>query len=135
MSVVFDNYSLDDLFEKIRHKLDIAQTRISYLEKENKKLKDEYYKDNELQKMKKELDKMKDDYYRGFPISEKEAEEIKRWMSEHEAEYHQSKKTPFGSYRGGAIGGCYEYVFTPTSIGTIGTIKCNCGKEYTFIDL
>lgn len=133
---IFDNFTLDELFEKIRYKLDIAQKRISYLEKENKELKNEHYKNNKLQEMKQKLEEMEDAYYhRGFPISKEEEENIQKWIHQHENEYHSPRKTPFGTYRGGAIGGCYTYTFTPTSIGTVGTIKCSCGKEYTFMEL
>lgn len=27
------------------------------------------------------------------------------------------------------------HAFVPTSIGTIGTVKCSCGAEFTFQDL
>lgn len=29
----------------------------------------------------------------------------------------------------GAIGGGLEYIFIPTSLGTIAKVKCHCGEE------
>ena len=43
--------------------------------------------------------------------------------------------TEMNRHNGGAIGGTFTYEFIPTSIGTIGTIKCTCGDSFTFEDL
>lgn len=132
MPFCYDSKTIDELMIQIKNKFDKAQKRIEYLEKTIQELKDEHYKDNELQEMKKELDEMKDDYYRGFPISKKEEEKIKEWIRNHEERYHPRPK---GAYRGGAIGGCYTYIFTPCSIGIIGEIRCTCGKNFCFREL
>lgn len=96
---------------------------IESLQSENKLLKEEIYKDTELALMKSKYDEMKADYYRGFPISEKENIMIKKWIYEHEESH-------IGGH--GVSGGKYEYIFTPTGIGTIGVLKCSCGKELVF---
>lgn len=126
---------IDELCEALRRKFEDKEERIKYLKDELEKLKSEKWKDKELQNMKKKLNKMEKAYYRGFPISEKEEKDIQNWISNHESEYHQPKETLLGKFRGGTIGGCYSYYFTPTSIGTVGTIRCNCGKEFTFQEL
>ena len=126
---------IDELCEALKTKFEDKERRIKYLEEELEKLKDENWKDEELQDMKEKYDMICKDYYRGFPISNEEQEDIDAWIKQHEKECHPPKQTPFGKIRGGAIGGCYSYIFTPTSVGTIGTIKCNCGKKFTFQEL
>lgn len=64
-----------------------------------------------------------------FIISKYEAKEIENWKSEHEEKVHK------GDNYAGAIGGKYAYEFTPTSIGTIGVVKCCCGEEFEFRSL
>lgn len=51
--------SVSDLCQGIVDKVDTYEKRIKYLEEENKKLKDEHYKDSEMQRMKTELKKRK----------------------------------------------------------------------------
>lgn len=50
--------SVSDLCQGIIDKVDTYEKRIKYLEEENKKLKDEHYKDSEMQRMKTELEKV-----------------------------------------------------------------------------
>ena len=102
-----------------RHKNDLD--RIDRLEEENKKLKDEVWKDEELQDMKTRLDKMQADYNRGFPIDEYEWEAIKKWCKEHEEKVHNGRHMS------------YSYHFVPTPLGDSGIIKCAaCNKEFEF---
>ena len=98
-----------------------------YLRKENERLKGEAYKDEELTKMKSDYDRMKSDYYRGFPISEKENKKINEWVEK------QMEKTPG---IGGASGGRFTYQFTPTGLGTSGTIIDGfTGDKFTFQEI
>lgn len=125
----FSNLTVEKHCEEIIEMYNIQKRNIETLIEENKKLKDENYKDIELAHMKAECDRMKKDYYRGFPISEEEYEKALNWMDDHEATKHARCK---GLPRGGAIGGSYQWIFTPTSIGTFGKIKCSCGEEFCF---
>lgn len=101
--------------------------RNDYLMKEIEKVKSEKYADEELSRLKSEYDKMKLDYYRGFPISEEEDKNIKEWIK------NQQKKNPG---IGGAAGGRFTYKFTPTGLGTSGTIIDSfTGDEFTFQEL
>ena len=111
------------------------ERRIEYLEEENKKLKDEHYKDSEMQRMATELKEAKEDLYRGFPISEKEQEKIREWELKHDAEKHGLKTMEQRAMGHGCIGGSLTWCFTPTSIGTIGEVICSCGEKFTFQDL
>lgn len=124
--------SISDLCQEIVDKADTYEKRIQYLEKENKKLKDEHYKNSEMQRMKAELKEAKEDLYRGFPISEKEDKRIKEWQDKHDAEVHGLKTLKERVHAGGCCGGRYTYQFVPTSIGTIGEVICSCGEKFTF---
>ena len=58
-----------------------------------------------------------------FTISDDEHSDISQWIEKHK----DICKMP------SAIGGQFAYIFTPTSIGDLGKIKCNhCGESYTF---
>ena len=128
-------YELDDALRAIRVRNMNDQDRIRYLEEENKKLKDNLYKDEELSSMENELNKMKSEYYRGFPISEDEENRINKWIENHECEVHGIKTYADKLVSHGCCGGRYTYEFIPTSIGTIGTVKCGCGATFTFRDI
>ena len=102
----------DDLIERLREELEAA--------------KKETFKDAVIQDLRKRLKEVEYEIYRGFPISEEEEREIKRWKKSHEL-IHK------GGH--GAIGGKYTYSFTPTSIGSIGEITCTCGEKFCFSDI
>ena len=105
----------------------IVCNRNNYLTKEIEKVKSEKYADEELSRLKSEYDRMKSDYYRGFPISEEEDKNIKEWIK------NQQEKNPGN---GGAAGGRFTYRFTPTGLGTVGTIIDGfTGDEFTFQEL
>lgn len=119
----------------VKREFDAQNARIIYLQNQNKKLKEEHYKDTELKEMKEELERIKADMYRGFPISEEEEKKIKEWQDKHDAEVHGLKTLKERVHAGGCIGGRYTYEFVNTSIGTVGTVKCSCGAKFTFQDL
>ena len=118
--------STENLLNELKETYERQEYALNELREENKKLKDEAYKDNELIKMKTKYEKMKEDYYRGFPISQAEDNAIENWINEHINTKHNRN-----SYAG-VIGGRFTYEFTPTSIGTIGTVKCSCGESFIF---
>ena len=121
---------MDDIKKTLQQVYDhyrIICNRNGYLTKEIEKVKSEKYADEELSKLKSEYDKMKSDYYRGFPISEEEDKNINEWIKK------QQEKNP-GS--GGTAGGRFTYRFTPTGLGTVGTIIDGfTGDEFTFQEL
>ena len=120
--------NLQMMFENISNQLEHKDKIIESLREQNACLKSEHYKDEALAQMKEELDEAKADLNRGFGITEEEANAIHDWTLAHSKTVHD------GSY-GGAIGGLYEYVFTPTSIGVIGVVRCHCGAEFCFEDI
>lgn len=100
---------------------------VTRLRVENQALKSENYKDEELARLKESLNS-KDElirklYGRTFVIDDDEQEKIDEFKAKHN---HGSA---------GAIGGQYSYTFTPTSIGTVGTITCSCGESFDFSNL
>ena len=111
---------LQELYDHYRS----IANRNEYLLEENKRLKSEAYKDEELSKMKDQYDKMNADYYRGFPISENENNKINEWIDKISKEYPGNE---------GAIGGRFEYEFIPTGVGTFGKIIDSIsGKSFSF---
>ena len=128
-------HDVTQTLDAIKREFDSQNARIIYLQNQNKKLKEEHYKDTELQKMKEELERVRADMYRGFPISAEQEQRIKEWQDKHDAEVHGLKTLKERVHAGGCIGGRYSYEFVSTSIGVIGTAKCNCGEKFTFQDL
>ena len=125
-------YDLEDCLNSIRVRNKDNEDRIERLQEENKKLKEEHYKDDELSRLKSELETFKKNYYNGFPISEKEREKIKEWKDKHEEKVHNVGSLEDRLKYKGAIGGVYSYYFVPTSVGIVGSIKCSWGAEFTF---
>lgn len=92
-------------------------TRLEVLEQENKSLKDELAKDNEIKRLNEEIKKLKTE--KSFRLPENYKEKVKKVLKEHKNFCENTK-----SYR-------YEtYMFTPTEIGTIFSYKCpKCGMD------
>lgn len=118
--------TIEDYLLNIKELSKSKDNQIQKLKAENAQLKDKNYKDNELDSMKKQvksaradIEAMRRDMYRGFPITEEEKEAIYNWSKKHDEKEH---KNPRGYH--GAIGGSFDYVFTPTSIGTVGVCVC-----------
>ena len=124
---------VEECVKSILSRIESYEDTIERLKEENKKLKDEVWKDEELQDMKEQLDKMKAKYYRGFPISKQEEIAIKEWKEKHEEEVHGLKTSLQRVKAQGVSGGRYVYHFYPTAIGCAGIVKCNaCGEEFEF---
>ena len=123
-----DNISIDSVreFTELINKYSRLERTIKYCQKEKEELLDEHYKDNKIQEMQKKYNEMRCDLNRGFPISEEESRAIRQWIDKHEKEHS-------GGH--GCCGGKYTYIFIPTSLGTIGTIKCSCGASFDFQEL
>lgn len=107
----------------LNYRLAIRQQE--YYRNELERVRDEKWRDKELQKLACENDNLRNKLTHSFSISEQDNQLIQNWIMNHNT--HPLK--------GGVSGGTFSYIFTPTSIGTFGTIRCNlCGKEYTFSD-
>lgn len=94
------------------------------------RMRDEKWRDEELQKLKTENEQLYKRLQHGFYIHPKEQELINNWIENHAQQKHR------GNGQGGVVGGMFSYTFTPTSVGTVGTIKCTlCGENFTFSDI
>ena len=120
---------IKDLCEMLAEKFEREEHQIEYLKEKIKELEDNHWKDEQFKKSMNDLNERKKDLDRGFPISKEDYDKAIDWIEKHEEKYH-SKRTPLP--RGGAIGGSYTWEFTPTSIGVFGSVKCSCGKSFTF---
>lgn len=119
-------HSFEDCIKSLEEYNQKQEQKIAALQAENNLLKEEFYKDKIIKRLKEEVSNLQSELRLSFDVSEEEWEEIKKWKKNHEQEKHE------GNNYHGAIGGNYSYVFVPTSIGTIGTIRCSCGEEFTF---
>ena len=122
------NVSDSQLIDEIEYRLKQQQYNINNLRETNTRLCNEHYKDELVADLRKQLTEIKKDMHRGFSISEEENDAICKWIEHHNQEAHHGKAA-------GALGGRYTYCFCPTSIGVIGTIRCNCGDGFCFREL
>lgn len=120
---------IDEICEVLKDKFADQVKANNKLRKENDNLKSGIWAKEEMSKIKAQYNDMKERYFDGFPISKEEKESIRHWIDEHEYEKHG------GKLYGGAIGGAYTYKFTPTSIGIVGEVECNCGEKFCFREL
>lgn len=111
--------------------IDIVQTlfeeaneEIDNLYKELAAIKEEKWRDKELQKIQKQLEDARSDMSRGFPITKDELEQINKWKKSHDTKIHKNSE----GYHGTAGGG-YTYEFYPTGIGTFASCYCNTCRE------
>ena len=117
-------YSSEEIIDIISSKLNDMQLRIDRLTEENKKLKEDIWEKEEVAKLKAENERLRKESYNGFPISDDELKLINDFIKKH-------NNPPM------KINSCsYTYKFTPTSLGTIGTISYMNGlDELTFREL
>ena len=108
----------DKCIESLKERNTDQNERIGRLVEENKHLKSEHYKNDELQGWVHKYNELKNDANRGFPITEEESDRIYEWKYKHEMQEHPRPS--------------YSYIFTPTALGLVGVIKCSCGAEFDF---
>ena len=117
----------------ILRNIEARDSRIKYLEEENKKLKDDAFKDEELKMMQEKLKQTSDALMNSFQISKKEWDKIHEWKKQHEADVHGLHTLKERISAHGAAGGGYSYEFHPTSIVTFGSVVCDrCGAKFQF---
>lgn len=111
----------DECIESLKERNADQNERIERLVEENKHLKSEHYKDDELQALKDKYTTLQEDSYRGFPITKLDERRIDEWKYTHEMQEHSRPS--------------YSYIFTPTALGLVGVIRCSCGAEFDFSKL
>ena len=114
-------YDFDKCIKALQCREKDNEERIERLQKEINYLVSERYKDKELQRMQEEVRRIRADSARGFPISEKESENISNWIRSHNCPDANCK-----------CGSQLTYTFSPTSIGTFGEVQCSCGAKFEF---
>lgn len=130
--MIFEN--THKIIEELKTRFDQQEDRIKYLEEQNKKLQEKNWAEEKCQEMQSQYKVMQEDYYRGFPISKEENQKIQNWKKIHDATEHNADTLEKRVKLEGASGGRFKYIFIPTSIGTVGYIKCSCGKDFCFRD-
>ena len=95
---------------------------ITRLREENKRLRDEAYKDSELQMMKSKCEAMQEELNRGFPITEDEDTKIREWFEKHLTKRHKL-----------IVNGRFKYEFQDFAEVSVGSVVCTeCGESFTF---
>lgn len=118
--VLWNLNNIEDTLQQIYDHFNDILSRNEFLEKENKRLKSENYKDEELIRMKEQYDKMKEDYYRGFPITIEQKNKINEWKLS----------------KGFKSNNTYHYEFYPTAIGLSGIIiNDNTNDKFQFQEI
>lgn len=113
---------IKELLQQVQDEFDERENEITYLQTQNKLLRDSAYKDLELDRMKSERDEARRLIHQGFTISDVEKKNYQDWIEEHKAK-HDGKYTN------------YCYIFTPTGIGTAKELQCRkCGETHDFSD-
>ena len=114
--ILGDNFSDEEYLKELENNLAGTEKTLEVLEQENKSLKDELAKDNEIKRLNEEIKKLKTE--KSFRLPENYKEKVKKVLKEHNPSCENTE-----SYR-------YEtYMFTPTEIGTIFSYKCpKCGN-------
>lgn len=123
----------DTLDEAISTLRDIEQDyidTIKLLETENAILKEEHYKDKELNRLQEKINCLTENMHRGFPITKEEEEKIDAWKDNHIREKHWKKKNYITKQ--GPVDCSFSYQFFPTILDTIRIVKCSCGAEFNF---
>lgn len=121
-NIFFDQYTFDELLEKLKAKYEWLKLHKERVEKENEHHRNETYKIGYVSKLREENKRLKEDYYRGFPISKEEKEAIDKWADEH------YKTCPYK--RAG-----YSYHFYPSPLGVSGVVQCSCGAKFEFQEI
>ena len=114
-------------YEQLEERLQSLKTKCDDLQA---RLNDQYANDKEIARLKEIIDEQDTELRNGFGITKEENNAIAEWERKHNLEKHGSETVYYG-----AIGGGMTYIFVPTSIGTVCTVKCLCGEEFCFRDL
>ena len=114
-------------YEQLEERLQSLKTKCDNLQA---RLNDQYANDKEIARLKEIIDEQDTELRNGFGITKEENNAITEWERKHNLEKHGSETVYYG-----AIGGGMTYIFVPTSIGTVCTVKCLCGEEFCFRDL
>lgn len=121
---------VDDITKIFKSQADIIERQSKMINR----LESEHYKDDKIRELQAQIRDLRNEPNTMFHTSPDEWQKIDEWTDKHTKEKHWDsvRNRPASS---GTIGGRYSFEFTPTSIGTIGVVKCTCGDEFTFKNL
>ena len=119
--------TISDVYEQLTEQLQSLRNQRDDLQA---RLNDQYANDKEIARLKEIIDEQDTELRNGFGITKEENNAITEWERKHNLEKHGSETVYYG-----AVGGGMTYIFVPTSIGTVCTVKCSCGEEFCFRDL
>lgn len=117
-----DIREMQEALNVIGNHLEHMRWRAEQDSKAVEELRQEKWRDEQLQDLKRQRDEALEDTHRGFPITKQQMRDINEWQTQHDTVFHSNPNRYHG-----AAGGGYEYTFYPTGIGTSGEcICCNC---------
>jgi len=119
-----ESKEITEMLGEIAKKFDWQAERNKELREENRKLKENVWKDEEMARLKEENETLRDEWSRGFGITKEEYEKIREFLSQ-----FRNKDRKIDN-----IGSNVTYSFTPTGIGILGevSIKVSGGEVKTF---
>lgn len=121
---------LDTVCDNLKQLFDDQEKRNNLLQEQLKALKDEKWKDSTVQALQKQIDDYKNKYKYGFEVSEEEHQKILEWQKNHCIKRHNLTTAAERATWGGAVGGIFDYKFTPTTLGAVGSCICSvCYKQ------
>lgn len=120
--------STNELCDIIKTRDDWYENELAKRTEELNRVKNEKFKDEEIMRLKEKINQLESSFS-DFALNRTEMSAVESWIEKHIEEKHG------GNTYAGAIGGRFSYVFVPTSLGVIGTIRCGCGEEFCFRDI
>ena len=109
--------TISDVYEQFKEQLQSLRNQCDDLQA---KLNDQYANDKEIVRLQEIIDEQNSELQYGFGITKEENEIITEWIKKHNLKKHGSEIVYYG-----AIGGGMTYIFVPTSIGTVGSCRCD----------
>lgn len=120
-----------DFVSDLKYILTKKDDQISYLQNKVTELSDDLVKDKQVKKLNEQINKLNKFLSMSFIVTDVEWDEINKWQEKHIKEKHKGK-----IHTGAANESAFSYIFTPTSLGNVCYVKCNCcDEQFEFSDL
>lgn len=131
-----------DTLNEIADKIEDLQNIIKTLREENKELKSEHYKDEELARLKEAYNDLWEDYLNSFSLSDKDKEKLNCLFKAHCLQHPDETNSLTSATKCNELGDdvykiikyprhrIASYEFIPTEIDIFIRVKCNCGEVF-----
>lgn len=131
-----------DTLNEIADKIEDLQNTIKTLREENKELKSEHYKDEELARLKEAYNDLWEKYLNSFSLSDRDKEKLNHLFEEHCLQHPDETNSLTSATKCDELGdNVYKiikyprhyiasYEFFPTEIDIFIKAKCNCGEVF-----